>query len=101
MWGWCRWLRSGRYSRKAVATPTQQETIALAAEAAAEQERYDELKAQLQAWCLGTTVVCFIATLAFYSKVTASAWHPCMYLCQILHGVQLFARLLGSCTDLS
>lgn len=64
-----RWLRSGRYSRKAVATPTPADSVRIAAEAAAEQERFDRLKEQLQTWCLGTALVCFGATVVFYSKV--------------------------------
>ena len=72
-----RWLRSGRYSRKAVATPTPAESVALAVEAAAEQERYDRLKDQLQNWCLGTALVCFGATVVFYSKV-----RPLLCLCK-------------------
>ena len=64
-----RWLRSGRYSRKAVATPTPADSIRIEAEAAAEQVRYDKLKDELQTWCLGTSLVCFAATVIFYSKV--------------------------------
>lgn len=64
-----RWLRSGRYSRKAVATPTPADSVRIEAEAAAEQVRFDQLKEQLQTWCLGTALVCFAATVVFYSKV--------------------------------
>ena len=35
---------------------------------AAEQQRYEELKAELQAWAAGLTVVCLAATFAFYGR---------------------------------
>ena len=81
-----RWLRSGRYSRKAVATPTPAESVKLAEEAAAEKERYDRLKDQLQTWCLGTALVCFGATVVFYSKV-----HPLLCMCKSLIRKQIMA----------
>lgn len=39
-----------------------------AAALAAERERYDQLKAELQAWAAGLTIVCFSATFAFYGR---------------------------------
>lgn len=48
---------------------------ALAAKLAAEQQRYEELKAELQAWAAGLTVACLAATYAFYGRcVQRSLW---------------------------
>ena len=41
----------------------------LAAQRAAEEAEYQRLKAELQTWCQGTALACFLATLIFYSKV--------------------------------
>lgn len=71
-----RWLRSGRYSRKVVAlAPANPEaTAALAAQQAAEEKEYQRLKAELQTWCQGTALTCFVATVIFYSKDTAASY---------------------------
>ncbi|KAL0043507.1 hypothetical protein WJX79_006670 [Trebouxia sp. C0005] len=71
-----RWLRSGRYSRKVVAlAPASPEaTAALAAQQAAEEKEYQRLKAELQIWCQGTALTCFVATVIFYSKDTAASY---------------------------
>lgn len=41
---------------------------ALAAKVEAERQRYEELKAELQAWAAGLTVACLAATFAFYGR---------------------------------
>lgn len=71
-----RWLRSGRYSRKVVATaPSNPEaTAALAAQQAAEEKEYQRLKGELENWCTGTALACFLATVVFYSKDTAASY---------------------------
>ncbi|KAL4427151.1 hypothetical protein ABPG77_001155 [Micractinium sp. CCAP 211/92] len=70
------WERSGKYSRKVVAaTPTNEvDQDALAAKVAAERARYDELKAELQAWAAGLTVACLAATFAFYGRDVAASY---------------------------
>ena len=57
---------------QAVATaPTDPESIAaLEEQRAAEDREYQRLKAELQAWCFGTAISCFAATLVFYSRVS-------------------------------
>lgn len=42
---------------------------ALAEQQAAEEAEYQRMKAELQTWCQGTALACFLATLIFYSKV--------------------------------
>ena len=69
------WDRSGRYSKKVIATPTTAEDVVeMAAQAAAEQERYDQLKKELQQWATGLTAVSFAATFAFYGRDTAASY---------------------------
>lgn len=70
------WERSGKYSKKVVATaPTNEvDQDALAAKVAAERARYDELKAELQAWAAGLTVACLAATFAFYGRDVAASY---------------------------
>lgn len=41
---------------------------ALAVKMEAERRRYEELKAELQAWAAGLTVACLAATHAFYGR---------------------------------
>ncbi|KAL4459164.1 hypothetical protein ABPG75_014029 [Micractinium tetrahymenae] len=70
------WERGGKYSKKVVATaPTNEvDQDALAAKVAAERARYEELKAELQAWAAGLTVVCMAATFAFYGRDVAASY---------------------------
>ncbi len=54
----------------ALAPANPEATAALAAQQAAEEKEYQRLKAELQTWCQGTALTCFVATVIFYSKVT-------------------------------
>lgn len=54
----------------ALAPASPEATAALAAQQAAEEKEYQRLKAELQIWCQGTALTCFVATVIFYSKVT-------------------------------
>jgi hypothetical protein len=64
------WARGGKYGVKVVAISPSNDVDqdALAAKVAAEKARYDELKAELQAWAAGLTVVSLTATYAFYGR---------------------------------
>ena len=53
----------------ALAPANPEATAALAAQQAAEEKEYQRLKAELQTWCQGTALTCFVATVIFYSKV--------------------------------
>lgn len=55
----------------ALAPANPEATAALAAQQAAEEKEYQRLKAELQTWCQGTALTCFVATVIFYSKVTS------------------------------
>ena len=71
------WARGGKYGVKVVAISPSNDVDqdALAAKVAAEKARYDELKAELQAWAAGLTVVSLTATYAFYGRwVHGSGW---------------------------
>ena len=54
----------------ALAPANPEATAALAAQQAAEEKEYQRLKAELETWCQGTALTCFVATVIFYSKVT-------------------------------
>jgi ATP synthase protein I len=69
------WDRSGRYSRKVIATPpTVAEAEQVAAELAEEQARYDQLKKELYSWAIGLTAACFTATFVFYGRDVAASY---------------------------
>jgi ATP synthase protein I len=69
------WDRSGRYSRKVIATPPlEAEADAIAARRAEEEARYEELKKELYTWAVGLTAACFAATLIFYGRDVAASY---------------------------
>lgn len=57
------------------ASPTNSaDEAALQATRDAEQARYEQLKAELQAWAAGLTAVCLVATFAFYGRDVAASY---------------------------
>jgi len=69
------WDRSGRYSRKVIATPpTEAEAEQVAARRAEEAARYEELKKELYSWAVGLTAACFTATFVFYGRDVAASY---------------------------
>lgn len=63
---------TGKLQVVATAPVNPEAVAALAAQQAAEEKEYQRLKAELQTWCQGTALTCFLATLIFYSKVPVS-----------------------------
>lgn len=69
------WERGGRYGIKVVATPpTAGDAEAAAARLAAETERYEQLKKELQFWATTLTAGCLAATYIFYGRDVAASY---------------------------
>ena len=80
----------------ALAPANPEATAALAAQQAAEEKEYQRLKAELETWCQGTALTCFVATVIFYSKVTC--WLP-KGLIRIMHGLSMTCICLSFHSD--
>lgn len=70
------WDRSGRYARKAPVSPSPSSAAAADMEerVQAEQERYEQLKLELQTWSLGLTALCLGSTFVFYGRDVAASY---------------------------
>eukprot|EP00887_Chlorella_sp_A99_P006999 scaffold2.g6999.t1 len=70
------WERGSGYSKRVVpVAPTNEADEAAQAERlAAERDRYEQLKAELQAWAAGLVAACLAATYAFYGRDVAASY---------------------------
>ncbi|GAB4813108.1 hypothetical protein N2152v2_000154 [Parachlorella kessleri] len=70
------WERGSKFSRKVVAaSPTNAaDKEQQAAVVEAEERRYEELKAELQAWAAGLTAACLGITFVFYGRDVAASY---------------------------